>query len=477
MAAKLVVLAGPEEGRIIEVPEEASTTLGRGDAAAIRIADGTVSRVHCSIEIYGGTAMLKDAGSKTGTRVDGKAVKDHELRTDNIISIGTTKMRFVMSAPANEAADVIGLEPEPPPEPKPIPEERYRPGSKKSAAELEPHKIETIGLVDQEIESLRKPGSTRPANSTFTSPAPPGPQAKQPPPVKEEPEEAAEGIEELRKLAGTKLAHFQIGPAVGIGSSGLVFKAKDTKDDREVALKVYTPEFAEDDEALHRFIRAAKTMMPMRHSNLVTLYGAGKTGPYCWMAMDYVEGENLRETIARIGTKGKLDWRPALRMSIDIGRGLYYIHGENIIHRSLSPGNLLVSKVGTVKLGSLILAKALSGALSKDVTVSGNFLGEVSYLSPEQVGAGGAVDQRADIYSFGALMYALLTGKPPHVGKNPLETATWIIRRELVSPRKADPNIPPALEKIVVKMLQKSPADRFQTAGELLAELESLPLA
>jgi serine/threonine-protein kinase len=295
--------------------------------------------------------------------------------------------------------------------------------------------------------------------------------------MKEEPPEDAEGIENLRTLAGTTLAHYQIGPVVGIGTSGLVFKAKDTKDDREIALKVYTPEFAEDDEARNRFIRAARTMMPMRHSNLVTLYGAGKTGPYCWMAMDYVEGENLKETITRIGTKGKLDWRPALRMSIDIGRGLYYIHGENIIHRSLSPGNLLVSKVGTVKLGSLILAKALSGALSKDVTVSGNFLGEVSYLSPEQVGAGGSVDQRSDIYSFGALMYALLTGKPPHVGKNPLETATWIIRRELVSPRKADPNIPQPLEKIVVKMLQKNPADRYQTAGELLAELESLPLA
>jgi hypothetical protein len=466
---------------MIEVPDEGSTTLGRGDAANIRIADGTVSRVHCSIEIYGGVAMLKDAGSKTGTRVDGKSIKEHELRTDNIISIGTTKMRFVMSAPAKEEPNVLGLEPETAPGPeaepwKPAPEERFKPGAKKSAAEPEPHKIETIGLVDQEIESLRKPGSLRPSNSTFKSEPPPAPQAKQQP-MKEEPEEAAEGIEELRKLAGTKMAHYQIGPVVGIGSSGLVFKAKDTKDDREVALKVYTPEFAEDEESKNRFVRAARTMMPMRHSNLVTLYGAGKTGPYCWMAMDYVEGENLKETIARIGTKGKLDWRPALRMSLDIGRGLYYIHGENIIHRSLSPGNLLVSKVGTVKLGSLILAKALSGALSKDVTVSGNFLGEVSYLSPEQVGAGGAVDQRADIYSFGALMYALLTSKPPHVGKNPLETATWIIRRELVSPRKADPNIPPALEKIVVKMLQKNPEARFQTAGELLAELESLPLA
>jgi len=213
----------------------------------------------------------------------------------------------------------------------------------------------------------------------------------------------------------------------------------------------------------------------MRHTNLVTLYGGGKTGPHCWMAMEFVEGENLKETITRIGTGGKLDWRPALRMSLDLARGLYYIHNENIIHRSLSPGNILFSRGGTVKLGSLILAKALSGALAKDVTVGGNILGEVQYLAPEQVGAGGTVDARADIYSLGSLIYALLTGKPPFQGSTPLETATWILTREPTTPRKFDPTIPEPLEKIVLRMLAKKPEERFANTGELLNELEQLP--
>ncbi len=235
------------------------------------------------------------------------------------------------------------------------------------------------------------------------------------------------------------------------------------------------PEFARVEEDLQRFIRSVKTMLPMRHTNVVTLYGGGKTGPYCWMAMEYVEGESLKETIGRIGKGGKLDWKPAMRVALDITRGLHYIHGEKIIHRNLSPGNILFSKTGTVKLGSLILAKALSGALAKDVTVGGNFLGEIRYLSPEQVGAGGAVDERADIYSLGTLMFGLLTGKTPFEGKTPLETAAQIMQREPVSPRKFDPGIPEPLEKLVLRMLAKKPEQRLQSAGEVLAELEQLP--
>lgn len=385
MGAKLLVLSGPDEKKTFPLTDDATITIGRGDTATIKLSDPTISRNHCTIEYYGGTAILKDNSSKTGTRVNTKSITEHVLQFDEVITLGTTKLRFqVVALAAPKTADKT---------------------------------------------------------------------------------EDSDDIEELRKMAGGKLGHFEVGAVVGIGTSGVVFKANDIKDSREVALKVYTPEFAEDEESKNRFIRAAKTMMPMRHTNLVTLYGAGKTGPYCWMAMEYVEGENLKETIARIGKRGKLDWRPALRMSLDLSRGLYYIHNENIIHRSLSPGNILFSRSGTIKLGSLILAKALSGALAKDVTVGGNFLGDVQYLAPEQVGAGGAVDVRADIYALGALVYALLTGKPPFQGNTPLETATWILSRPPTTPRKFDPTIPEPLEKIVLKMLAKRPEERFQNAG------------
>ena len=407
MSAKLVITAGPDEGKSFMIEDDTEATIGRGEAATIRLNDPTISRAHCIIAYSDGKAVLKDNASKTGTRINGKPVAQHILEMDEVISVGTTRIRFELLAVLKKRAEAAKEEED-----------------------------------DEELA---------------------------------EPLGESEEMEELGKLTGTKLAHFQIGPIVGAGNTGVVFKAQDTKDDREVALKVYMPEFAESEEALQRFIRAVKTMLPMRHSNLVTLYGGGKTGPYCWMAMEYVAGENLKETITRIGKGGKLDWRPAMRMCSDLSRGLYYIHGEKIIHRSLSPGNILFSRLGTIKLGSLILAKALSGALAKDVTVGGNFLGEVEYLSPEQVGSGGAVDYRSDIYSLGSLFYALLTGKPPFEGRSQIETATWIVQKEPNSPRKYDPNIPKPLEKIVLKMLAKKAEERFQTTGDLIAELEQLP--
>jgi serine/threonine protein kinase len=394
MPARLLIIAGPNQGQTLPLAAEGKFILGRGDTAALRLADPTVSRAHCLIECAAGKALLKDQGSRSGTRVNGKPIAEHMLQTDDVINIGTTQLRFMAELP----------------------------------------------------------------------PAPP----------QEEDEEAA-SPEALCALSGTKLGHFEIGAVVAVGGSGVVFRAHDVKDDRAVALKVYLPEFAQSEEDLQRFIRAVKTMLPMRHPNLITLYGGGKTGPYCWMAMEFVEGESLTETIARIGKAGKLDWRPALRVALDVGRGLNYIHGENIIHRNLSPDNILFRRSGTAKLGSLILAKALSGALAKEITVGGELLGDVRYLAPEQAGAGGPVDGRADIYSLGTLVYALLTGKPPFEGKTPLQTATWILQREAPPPRQIDPAIPQPLEKIVLRMLTKRPVERFQSAAELLAELEQLP--
>lgn len=394
MSARLVVIAGPNEGQVFPLAHDTKVNLGRGEAAQVRLTDPSVSRIHCAIDYFGGQAVLTDCASKTGVRVNGKPATRHELRPSEVIGIGHTQLRFQVEAP--------------PPAAKP------------------------------EQKPARHP-------------------------------------EELRRLSNTHLSHFEIGDVVAVGNSGVVFRAHDSKEEREVALKVYLPQFAESEEDLQRFIRAVKTMLPLRHPNLVTLLGGGKTGAYCWMSMEFVEGHSLTETIARIGKGGKLDWRPALRVALDIGRGLFYLHDAQIIHRSLTPDNILHSKLGVAKLGSLILAKALSGALAKDVTTGGELLGDVRYLAPEQAGGGGAVDGRADIYSLGTLVYALLTGKPPFEGKSPLQTATWILKREPTPPREVDPHIPKPLERTVLRMLAKRPEERYQSAGELLAELEQLP--
>src|SRR5262249_19580116 len=149
-------------------------------------------------------------------------------------------------------------------------------------------------------------------------------------------------VEQLAALSGQKLGHYDIGPVLGTGQSCMVFHANDTRDNRSVAFKVLLPEFSKNEEEMQRFVRAMKTVLPLRHPNLVALDGAGKTGPYCWRAMEYVAGERLTETIRRVGSDGKLDWRQAYRFAVHLARALAYAHGKDILHRNVTPQNVLL---------------------------------------------------------------------------------------------------------------------------------------
>jgi serine/threonine protein kinase len=283
------------------------------------------------------------------------------------------------------------------------------------------------------------------------------------------------GEERLTDLTGKTIAHFEVGPLLAKAQRGVVFKARDTKDDRDVALKVFYPEFSRSDEEIQRFIRAMKTVLALagQHPNLVAPYGAGKTGPYCWTAMEYVEGESLTQVIQRIGTAGMLDWRNALRVAVHIGRALQFAQQHGIVHRNLTPQNVLVrSSDKLTKLGDLLLAKALEGELAEQITRPGQLLGDPRYMSPERTRGTEEVDGRSDIYSLGALVYALLTGRPPLEGDTTQETIAKIRQAEPVKPTKYQLAIPGLFEGTVLRMLAKRPEDRYQTADDLLTDLE-----
>jgi serine/threonine protein kinase len=255
-----------------------------------------------------------------------------------------------------------------------------------------------------------------------------------------------------------------------------VFHATDTADGKQVALKVMQPAFARHEEEMQRFVRAVKTMLPLRHPNLVTLYGAGKSGPYCWVAMELVEGESLTQVIARIGVAGMLDWKRAFRAALHVGRALDYAHAQGIIHRDIAPANILErAEDKSVKLGDLMLAKALEGALAAPVTKPGDVVGDLNYMSPERTrGAGEPVDGRSDLFSLGATCYALLTGKPPFAGRTLVETITRIRTAEPVAPRTFQIGIPSSFEGAILKLLAKLPEDRYPNAGELVKDLERI---
>ncbi len=279
-------------------------------------------------------------------------------------------------------------------------------------------------------------------------------------------------VDKLASLAGTTLAHFEVNMAIGTGRSCMVFNATDTNDNRPVALKVLHPEFMSDEDEVQRFVRAMKTMLPLRHPNLVSLYAAGKTQGYCWVAMEYIAGENMQQVIDRIGVAGMLDWKNAYKAAVHVARALEYAHGQSILHRNVSPTNILLEATcKTAKLGDLTLAKAMEGIMAKQITRPGEIIGDGVYMSPERTRGTTDLDARADLYGLGATIYALLTGRPPFTGATVVEKITRIRQSEPEKPTKFQMSIPTAFEGIVMKLLAKRPEDRFQNASELLKHL------
>jgi serine/threonine protein kinase len=283
-----------------------------------------------------------------------------------------------------------------------------------------------------------------------------------------------DGMERLKGLVGQTLAqHYLLEAILAKGESGLLFRATDTNNNQTVAFKVLKPEYSQNDEEMQRFIRAMKTVLPLRHPNLVSLLGAGKSGDFCWMAMDYIEGESMTQVIQRIGVAKMLDWRYGYRVAVHVARALEYAHGLSILHRNVTPRNILLrASDKTVLLGDLMLAKALEGTLAQQITRPGELLGDVAYMSPERTRGVSDIDGRSDLYGLGATVYALLAGRPPFAGASLPELISKIRSAEPENLQKYQLSVPALFQSPILKLLAKRPEDRFQSAMELLAELQ-----
>jgi serine/threonine-protein kinase len=281
------------------------------------------------------------------------------------------------------------------------------------------------------------------------------------------------GDDPSAELSGKTVSHFEVGEVLAHGQNGTVYKARDTDDGRTVALKVPAGTVSRSEEQLQRFVRTMKTIIDLKHPNIVEVYSAGKSGTICWVAMEYIEGESIAKVIKRIGTLGMLDWRFALTAAVHVGRALQAASEQNIIHRNVTPTNILVRKSDNVaKLGDLMFAKALEGKLARQITRPGQLMGEIAYMAPERTQEGVAVDTRSDIYGLGATVYALLTGRPPFAGTSLAETIAMIRSSEPVRPKKYQLAVPDLFEGSVLRMLAKRPEDRFQTPRALLDDLD-----
>ncbi len=276
----------------------------------------------------------------------------------------------------------------------------------------------------------------------------------------------------LPELLGTELGPYQLNEIIGKGNSGMVFKAFDAEKNRVAAVKVLTPQFTADDEQRMRFVRAMKTMLPVKDDRIIKLYNAGKNGPYCWAAMEFIEGENLSQLIDRIGIEGMLDWKKVWRVAVDIARALQAGYEHKIIHRNVTPINILRRKSDEAcLLGDFMLAKALEGTLAQQVTQPGQILGDIPYLAPERTQADAEVDTRSDMYGLGATCYALLTGRPPISGSTLTEMVTNVRNEQPEPPKRYQLAVNDLFQDVVMSLLAKNPADRFETPAKLINEL------
>src|SRR5206468_3080296 len=248
---------------------------------------------------------------------------------------------------------------------------------------------------------------------------------------------------------------------------GVVYQARQVSLDRIVAVKMLLFGALSSQETVQRFRIEAAAAASLQHPHIVAIYEVGFNDGQHFFAMEYVAGRSL----AAIVKDGPLSPRRAATYLKAIAEAIHYAHEHGILHRDLKPSNVLIDPFDQPKVTDFGLAKRLETEI--ELTLSGQLLGSPNYMPPEQAAAKrGAVGKRSDVYALGAILYHLLTGRPPHVAPTVAETLQEVLNTEPVSPRVLNPGVPPDLETICLKCLEKEPPRRYQTAQELAEELD-----
>lgn len=259
---------------------------------------------------------------------------------------------------------------------------------------------------------------------------------------------------------------YEILRKIGDGGMAFVYQARDKLLNRIVAVKVLRPEFVDDQEFLVKFKREAEAVASLSHPNIVNVYDVGEDGKVHYIVMEYVDGQNLKEIIQ---DEGSLEEYTALDIAKQIARALSAAHRNGIIHRDIKPHNILISKDGRqVKVADFGIAKAVS---SSTMTNMGSVIGSVHYISPEQA-KGKHLTSNADLYSLGIVLYEMIIGRVPFSGDSPISIALKHINEDIAFTDQDKINVPNSVRTIISKLTQKEPANRYQTAEELIEDIE-----
>ena len=264
------------------------------------------------------------------------------------------------------------------------------------------------------------------------------------------------------KLLGNR---YEIIEKIGNGGMATVYKATDKVLKRNVAVKILRDEFTTDDEFIKRFEVEAQSAARLTHPNIVSIYDVGVDGNLYYIVMELIQGKTLKEIIVK--EKGPLPWKWSINVSIQIASALEMAHRNNIIHRDIKPHNIIITEDGVAKVTDFGIAKAVSNST---ITAFGTTIGSVHYFSPEHA-RGGFTDAKSDLYSLGVVMYEMVTGRVPFDADTPVSVALKHMQ-EPVEPIELNPNLPIAVNKIIMRALQKDTTLRYQTASEMLVDLK-----
>ena len=270
----------------------------------------------------------------------------------------------------------------------------------------------------------------------------------------------------MDRYIGKKLdGRYEIKEIIGVGGMANVYKAYDSIDDRAVAVKILRDEHMDNDELLRRFRNESKAIAVLSHPNIVKVYDVSFNEDIQYIVMEHIDGITLKEYIDQ---QKVLRWKEAVHFTVQILRALQHAHDKGIVHRDIKPQNIMLLEDGTIKVADFGIARF---ARASQHTVTDKAIGSVHYISPEQA-KGEVTDEKSDIYSVGVMLYEMTTGTLPFDAESPVSVALKQIQSQAKRPRVINPDIPEGLEDITIRAMQKDPARRYQSAAEMLRDID-----
>ena len=433
MAVVLIVIKGPDEGKRFRLLDGEMKTLGRGSQCEIILSDVRVSRQHCRARIANGTVAVQDLESRNGTLVNGaRRVGEVALHDGDVVEVGCTRL----------------------------------------SVHFEPAAAATPGQAAARTESSRSAGIEAPFIRANLEPMPP--------PPGEETEDSVMGILQRRagrpaakrpNLIGTVVGGCRIEELLGEDDISRAYRATQLSMERAVLLKILLEDMTRDRRAIDRFIQAARAGGKLSHPNIVQVYDAGEERGVHFVALELVKGKSIRQLLQERGRNRPLTLRHAVDIAEQVAGALDYAHAQSVIHRNVTPDNILVGADGMAKLVNLGFAENLAESAIQRPASPDERMDALCYAAPEQFADPPADTAQSDVYSLGAVLFHMLAGRPPFSGASEQEIIEHIRKGDRQAIRRIQRDVPEELARVVERAMATEPAGRFQRALELQAEI------